>query len=300
VTDWRASPCWVGLLLLYGVVAAGAEDLAPTGDQAKAMQAAYLADAKDYEFFADAGQTRKLVLASRPILHWSTSDDWSGDLFVWTDRGRPEIVGCILSGPDDGGGRPFFHELHSLSARRAATQTFQDGRTWAPEAAGVVFSPIEGAPIPAADEKSRLTQMRSLAREFTTCVLHYDSEWELRLLPQPVFRYQRPMEDAPKEWLDGAIFASVLTMGTDAEVLLVLEARPQDGEVRWQFAPVRMTTRPAWMRRGDREIWRVDAHSEKGGVVAHPYTTFPTGRKTNDQAREPASPSPEPVPGQNP
>ena len=50
---------------------------------------------------------------------------------------------------------------------------------------------------------------------------------ELRLLPQPLYRYEPNDGDSPM--VDGAVFGYVWTIGTDPEVLLVVEARRAGG-----------------------------------------------------------------------
>ena len=79
--------------------------------------------------------------------------------------------------------------------------------------------------------------------------------WELRLLPQPLYRYELTDKDSPV--VDGAVFVYVWTMGTDPEVLLVIEARRTESGVRWHFAPASFTNREAWVNDQDREVWRV-------------------------------------------
>lgn len=266
---------------------AGSASAEETGDKAadgKLLQAAYAHDAETYQFFADAGHTRKLSREPKPVLHWASPDDWSGDIFVWSDNGRPAIVGCTLSGPRNGGGRMFFHEFHALGTEPLPSQDLPDGKTWAPTTAGLTFMPIDRAPVPGANEKERLTQMRTLAREFAAHTRFGDSDWELRLLTQPMARYQRTKESS-SDWLDGAVFTYVLTTGTDAEVLLVLEARKVGDTYRWHSAPARITNRPAWMIHRGKEFWRVDTHTEEAGAITRPYTTFYAGDRTDDDVK---------------
>ncbi len=96
-----------------------------------------------------------------------------------------------------------------------------------------------------------------------------------------MFRYQRPAENpSPPEWLDGAVFTYVLTTGTDAEVLIIIEARKgPDGNWQWQYAPARITNRPpgsAWERL---RVWPSTATRNRGPITI-PYTTFYAGQKT--------------------
>src|SRR5271156_2607058 len=86
---------------------------------------------------------------------------------------------------------------------------------WHPAGPGIRSEPIPGAPRPAATAAERLRQMRALAREFKASVDLEKGGTELRLLSQPLFRYESKS--------DGALFAFV--MATDPEALLVIDER---------------------------------------------------------------------------
>ena len=286
-----------GLLL---TVSARADEPPPVAEnrsaQSRVLQAIYREGAESYEFYADAEHRTKLTREPQPVLHWASPNDWSGDIFVWQRHGRPEVVGCILSGPANSSGRMFFHEFHALSLLPLPRQQFPDGKIWAPESTGIEFRPIPGAPPPAESRPARLVQMRTLAKQFDVRTLFDNAEWELRLLPQPMFRYQPPAENASRDWLDGALFTYVLTTGTDAEVLILIEAHRANasGDWQWQYAPARITNRPAWIRLGDDEVWRVEGHTEEAGVITRPYTTFYAGTRTAEELKPPAAPEPAP------
>jgi hypothetical protein len=256
------------------VTASGDEPAAAEPSAVKALQKLYLTDAEGYEFYADAARQQRLDFVAKPVLHWASHDDWSGDLFVWTRRGRPEIVGCMLSGPANGD-RIVFHEFHALNLAPLPTQQLGGGRTWSLAEPGIDWKPLLDAPVPAASASTRLTQMRAISREFTAIMQASEKPWELRLLPQPIYRYPPTAEgQPPTDWLDGALFTFVWTTGTDAEVLLVVEARKRDGEWRWHYAPVRITNREVVLQHRDRQVWQVAAHTEEPGNVTRPYTTF--------------------------
>lgn len=83
--------------------------------------------------------------------------------------------------------------------------------------------------------------MRNLAREFSGWMKQDGDVTQLRLLPQPIFRYK----SRDMGVLDGALFALVWK-GTDPDVLLLLE----HGEV----ALARFNWREMWVERKDKEI----------------------------------------------
>ena len=89
--------------------------------------------------------------------------------------------------------------------------------------------------------------MRALARDFSAETQDdKEQHWDLRLLPQPLYRYESTDPDV----LDGAVFAFVTSAGTDPEAILVLEARKPagGGEPVWHYAVARFTDLNLWVR----------------------------------------------------
>ena len=101
--------------------------------------------------------------------------------------------------------------------------------SWKPRAAGIELTPIEGAPRPAGSAAQRLVQMRALARDFSASTRDAeDRRWELRLLSQPLYRYESTDPDVP----DGALFAFVTSAGTDPEG----SSSSRSDRLRWRDA----------------------------------------------------------------
>jgi hypothetical protein len=242
---------------------AAADD--PSTERADYVREAYRQDAERCVFSTADGRT--LELAKEPVLRWANDDDWSGDVFVWTSDGRPELIGCILSGPF-GDLRYIYHEFHLLAAKPIAGATIQDGRRWAP-ADGLKRERLDDVPVPAATASARLVQMRKIARGFTA-FMEADGRWELRLLPQPLMRYGEEKDEV----VDGALFSYVWTKGTDPEVILLLECVRDGNQLVWQYAPVLFTNREVWLKRDDREVWHAEPHQEPvGKATTMIYTT---------------------------
>jgi hypothetical protein len=212
----------------------------PTGGAIEYLRGQYRNDAEKYTFHADAERKHELALIEKPIMRWSSDDDWSGDVFVWAHDGRPCVIGCLLSGPSGETNRIAFHEFHLLAEKPIAPAELKTSRQWQP-AEGLPRIAIEDAPSPAGTAAGRLTQMRQLAREFTAH-MKADSDWELRLLPQPLFRYAESKDGELKvgeeksNVVDGALFTWVWTKGTDPEVIVLLECRRSDAGIAWHFA----------------------------------------------------------------
>jgi hypothetical protein len=242
----------------------------------------YVREASAYEFYLDTGKRQKLELRREPVMRWTSDADYHGEVYVWTHQGRAAIVGCIFSGPQGDSARRIMHEFHSLVPQPLVAGA-RGGSGWQPQEAGITLQPISDAPEPADNEARRLTQMRELARRFSAHMAASDSKWELRLLPQPIYRYERTDKDSSV--VDGAVFTFVWTIGTDPEVLLVIEARRTDSGVQWHYAPARFTNREAWVKYQDREIWRVDAATVGifDGVTSKRYGAFSVKTVPNPQ-----------------
>jgi hypothetical protein len=212
-------------------------------------------DAASFSFFRDDARTQKLNFRREPVYRWTNparNGGQAGEVFVWTYRGRPEVIGTIFSHPQsDGKTRTVNHELHSLSLvvlvvdRKASEQ-------WVPQAPGVDLKPVNGAPKPAGNATLRLAQMRSLAREFNGRSRSLEGEaWELRLLPQPLYRYESTDPDV----LDGALFTLVSTAGTDPEIILMLEARQTPSGPEWVFGAARFSDMNLWLTHKGQVVW---------------------------------------------
>jgi hypothetical protein len=253
-----------------------------------ALRKAYFEDAAKYEF-QRADDKQDLRLNKKPIMRWANDDDWSGDVFVWTDGNRPAVIGCILSGPGGTTNRLVFHEFHLIGEHPIAPATMLTKRRWQPQQ-GLATQAIAEAPAPADTAKARTSQMRVLARRFAA-KMDADGEWDLRLLTQPLHRYA----DEANGVIDGALFAYVWTKGTDPEVILLLESRKTETGVAWQYAPVRFSNRKVWLQLDGKEVWRVDSHQEPADASELLYTTayartMPT-QSPADTAEEPGLPN---------
>jgi hypothetical protein len=208
--------------------------------QHERVLAMYTGDAAEYTIYRDSRRKERADLRREPVFVGGDPVRSGGDcaVFVWTCRGRSEAIGTIFSFPTTGP-RKLYHELHSLSlsvldVSRAGTHA----STWTPLAPGIELAALAGAPRPARTAGQRLSQLRALIRDFSASTKDQsDRRLELRLLPQPLYRY----ESSDPDVVDGALFAFVTA--TDPEALLVIEARkpaPAADPV-WQYAACRMT-----------------------------------------------------------
>ncbi len=196
------------------------------------------------------GSDRPLKLQPEPVLKWSNPVIGTiyGDVFVWTDQGRPEAVASIYKFYS-----PLTHranEFHSLALGKVTAD--RDGTTvWMPSRPGLELKPIPGAIAPAESAPLRLRQMRALAAEFTGRQTNREGvDRDMRLLAQPIYRY----ENTKGELIDGGLFVFVL--GTDPEVFLLIEARRKPGSApEWRFGAVRMNSINLRLNHRGREVW---------------------------------------------
>ncbi len=218
-------------------------------DKRARLLAIYTRDAVGYTIYRDSHRQEKVELQREPVYFWTNpvrdGGGQDGVVFVWTCRGRAEVLGCFFSFPATGP-RKLFHEFHSLSM--SVLDVSRPGsHTWTPEAAGIELTPIAGAAPPARVAAQRLAQMRALTRDFSATTQDDKKKtWELRLLPRPLYRY----ESTDPNVVDGALFSFVTSAGTDPEALLILEARKpgSDRDAVWHFAIARFTDLNLWVR----------------------------------------------------
>jgi hypothetical protein len=218
-----------------------------------------------------AGEEFRLV--PKPVLKWSNPIRGSvyGDLYIWTFKGRPEVVGSFLEWFQPIQSKEI--ELHSLSLGPLVADR-PDQLTWTTDKAGVDFKPIPGAPAPAATAALRLRQMRELAKDFTARqVSHTGIEYEMRVLLQPIYRY----EGTEGDLLDGALFAIV--HAGDPEVFLQIEARKVGDSAGWKYALARFNSIFLAVRHKGREIWTAKQNVPWTQVLdrRQPYTAILLG-----------------------
>lgn len=210
------------------------------------------AAAKEYSI-ALVGEGRPLELKAEPVLRWSNpaAGEIHGNVFLWTWRGRPMAVASLYKWFT-----PHTHMAHEFQslAETKLTASFHGREVWKTSEPGLKFVPLKDAPQPGANASGRLLQLKQLAREFSaTKHERNDSQSELRLLTQPIYRY----ESAADKIVDGALF--VFVQGTDPELFLLMEARPGNGETSWHYAATRMNGVGLQLRHRNQEVWAVEA-----------------------------------------
>ncbi len=181
-------------------------------------------------------------------------------LAVWTDHGRPAAMASIFQWDSD-----ICHEFGSLSRSNLLVARNKTAVVWSPKKSGVDFRDVPEAPAPAENPAARLRQMKALAERFTAQLPERSAGAKnevLRLLPTPLYRYDlKDSKGADPALRDGGMFA--LVMGTDPEVILLLEAVERDEKVVWQYAFARATGFAAEANLGKDVVWSVSADTAR-------------------------------------
>jgi hypothetical protein len=209
-----------------------------------------------WKMWAGPGHRRPLKLEPKSVLRWSNpaTQHVYGDVFFWTFDGRPEVVMSLFKVWEPP--RGLHAEMHSLALGDVSADR-DDSPIWRSTRPGIAPEEIPDAPPPADSALRRSSQMRTLAKGFAAELVDQrvndkGERQSLRLLPQPVYRYESSNPDV----LDGAVFAIVL--GTDPELMLLIEARKTGGEFRWHYSLARMNDDAMLVKYNDHQVWRVD------------------------------------------
>ncbi len=227
------------------------------------------AEAALYEITRSTDRQARPELRDKPILKWSNPSEGSlfGSVVLWTVEGRPEAVASIYRWYGDK--QEFHAEIKSLSTH-ALTVVRNKETTWDAQPSDITFHELSHEP-PAGSDAGRLRQLRDIARRFSATLIHPRRGTNtLRLLPQPVYRYQK----TPQDVIDGGMFAFV--QGTDPEVFLMVEAVKTAEGPRWRYAVSRMNMHELHLSLDSKEVWTVieltwnEASSRRG-----PYTILP-------------------------
>lgn len=219
-----------------------------------------------YELAVADEQGTALELRGEPVFRWTNQLNrrFYGDVSLWTHEGRPAAVVSVTN--VFGNVQKMEVEFHSLSPR-SLMATRDQTPVWSPRDAGVEWLAIESAPEVADSSRGRLLQMRALSRQFEVRSSTDDGAWSLRLLPNPVYRYESHETAA----MDGAMFA--FAKGTDPDLFLLLEVQEAEGRMEWRNAFARFTGHAALeVIDGNQVIW--SAPQLAGAEIRNPERTY--------------------------
>jgi hypothetical protein len=270
----------VGILSCRG---AGADDEPP--ENLSGWQRLFREHAAGYKIVVQGHEEPEVKLLDKPVLQWSqpVRGGADGAVFIWVQEARPVAIGTLFIWPMDNGRQGISHELHSLS-QAPFVATWKD-RQWTPPKDSIVWTSVADAPAPAAAADRRLRQMREIARQFQAESRDHDGrQWELRLLPRPIHRYELDGADVPpaaqREVLDGALFG--LVEGTDLEIVLAIEAHKTVEGHEWQYTLARMSDFRLKVTHGGKTVWEVERSGYDNPRVAY-YCSTVDSRKSAEE-----------------
>lgn len=222
-------------------------------DAARQERLAYMQEqAAGFKLFRE-GASEPVPLKEQSVLRYSNperdSGTWDGGTFLWLEGERPiAALSFGIRRPKDA----VFRELTSLVQTPLVCRK-GDVPVWSPQTGGLPSQPFADAPPPAQSATGRLTQMRALARRFSASCTYKEDTTQLRVLPQPLFRYS----DEKQGLVDGALFA--LVVSNDPEMFLMLEAirAKESDKPKWHFALARMSSLKQSVQLDEKEIWSV-------------------------------------------
>ncbi len=76
------------------------------------------------------------------------------------------------------------------------------------------------------------------------------------MVTKPIHEFE---VNRPSQVQCGSLF--VMCQGTDPELILSIEARKQDGELRWHYAAASFTDYALKLRLDDKEVWSAERRS---------------------------------------
>jgi hypothetical protein len=215
-----------------------------------------------------------------PVLRWTNPSAGRvyGNTYLWLHQRRPAAVGSMYRYFDPY--QSFNGELAALTGTRLVARR-NDQVIWSPKDEWK-WHALPGSAAPAATLPQRLVQMRTLAGEFTVEVLDTRNlpkgeDQTPRLLPKPLYRF----DAGQTKPLDGALFAFVL--GTDPELLLLLECDTAAAKPEWRFGIGRMNRDAIRVKRRGETVWEVSGL--KGDSLEQAYRFFDIGLRGGEQLR---------------
>jgi hypothetical protein len=188
----------------------------------------------------------KLARIEEPIQRWSNPIIPIEDatVFLWTQNGRPAFVAQVAAVT----GKGLWQEFQSLTTE--PLQGRIGNRNWAPTTAGIRWMSAPTNDAPAGTAVLRLVQMRKIAEKYSVSdVFEFKEPNQLRLLAKPLYRYSALEAGV----VDGAIFSFAL--GTDPEVLLLVECQKENDCEVWKSAFGRLTGFACKATLDDQEVW---------------------------------------------
>jgi hypothetical protein len=207
------------------------------------------------------GADRPIASTDRPLFSYSDSARIiaNGAIWAWGSEGRPVAMAKCWKNRNGSQTCAF-----SLTSEELVFVRGPQGKSWTPQEIQVEPIKLTGAPAPDLKVAVRLRQFKEQARRFTAHEFWDpdNSRFELRLLIQPVHRYQ----DEKRGIVDGAVF--LLAYDNNPQILLLLEnVNGAEGDVHWQYLLAQVSSAELHVELDGKEVWE---RKRTPGIVGHP------------------------------
>ena len=197
-------------------------------------------------------------------------------MWVWIDEGRPvafeKIEASVLVGSVWG-------YCFTSVAEKLLDVDWSNDRHYRFTEPGIDLQPLSDAPPVASRTSERKLQGRKLVREFSARILidsvNNKSE-AMRLLATPIYEYA----DSKTNSFRGAVFGFT-TSGTNPDLLVILEARDEQGDLHWHYAAARMTTGSVTLKYREKTVAEIE-FVEPRPTAFPTWTFFSTPRRDID------------------
>ena len=202
-----------------------------------------------------------LKFAPNPLLRYNDETRGFLDAGVWRlgETGRPRALVTIELYRYREETALLTYEFLSLTSSQLSLASPRDVR-WSPGGTDLKIAVMPDAPVPADSAKSRLLQMRQLARRFAAHEELKGDKVECRLMPQPIDRY----DDSAHGIVDGAIL--VFANGTNPEIGLLLECGKND----WSYGVLRLSSAALTLDLDGKSVYQVEPFNNY--IMTSPYT----------------------------
>lgn len=240
-------------------------------DSPKKAESAIIKEAREHMTLLSAkssgdGTEAEVELLSNPALSYGdAARNWEGGtLWVWGKSGRPAAFMELFR--DVGTNQPWIHAL-TLTSPELIQLTGPIGKRWTPKKSHFELKDVPDSPEVSDRPVVRLRQMKEISRRIEAHEFWEpnNSRFELRLLVQPVHRYQ----DESAKVIDGTVF--VLAHGTNPEVIVQIEAHASEPP-RWQYSFVRLAGGELHVSFDNKEVWTAPRNVTDQSV--DPYWLF--------------------------
>lgn len=228
----------------------GQDASAETGDVDLSVQLRERADGVTVAIQVD-DRTVKQPLNETPLFRYHDARREILDAALWGygTKGRPAALMKTEAYKVETGEKWVFC-FASLSDQ-IVSASWADGATYQATRPGLELRDLPGAPRPAPSANLRLIQIKRLTERFSAEIQNAEDDREpMRLMPTPICRYDNPEAGL----IDGAVFG--YTMGTNPDVVLVIELHEEDGAKQWRCGAAGMTSAGFTLRLDQSEVLR--------------------------------------------